>query len=571
MMNGNNNNMDNKLRQLENQSLPDLSKQDEHWQEMKKMLQPGVVPQEPKRGSNGKLWQWIVAACFIGAISFLIFSQGGDNTRHPKPTAVINNDTTGIKTKPEEIKVQVPEKVLINETSLEKKTERKAPKIVEVKFRIKKPGYKAPDIAQVLPADTMTIPQQTEPQATLAGFFNQLEKALQEFVIDTKKDTIIKGNDGTFLFIPANTFSGNQPVTISLKEFYSYKDIITNKLTTTSNSQQLISGGMIHITASVNGREVSMIPGQSIRWFIPDTTTELNEMKLFTGQVKKVDSRSNITDNTERDTLFSENGFTGINWIPQFQNFSTSGVFTEVKALDLRDYPYRITTGKKTKAFFYMKNDSELSKEELLTLLSARNKWYDKIIIRKHKEKDWCTYTLRRELIDCYTAIGDTINITPRLAKIYKLPVFDTIISIRQNTVRRQVSGNLRMELNNMNNLYSVEISSLGWVNCDRFYNDSRPKIQYFVNLKDTASNYYTLLVFDKIKSMMTGIISGDKVVFLNVPEGEIAKVISVGIKNGKPVSAMETVQLSRTTLTGLKFEETTPSQFKEQAASMDK
>ena len=58
---------------------------------------------------------------------------------------------------------------------------------------------------------------------------------------------------------------------------------------------------------------------------------------------------------------------------------------------------------------------------------------------------------------------------------------------------------------------------------------------------------------------------------FFHTPEGETAKVISIGVKDGKPVAAMEKVIISRSILTSLKFEETTPSQFREQARSMDK
>jgi len=128
-----------------------------------------------------------------------------------------------------------------------------------------------------------------------------------------------------------------------------------------------------------------------------------------------------------------------------------------------------------------------------------------------------------------------------------------------------------KTNLNNLANRFSVDIRTLGWINCDRFYNDYRPKIEFVVNLGDTASNYYTLLVFDKIKSMMTGYISGNKVAFTNVPEGETAKIISISIKDGKPVAAMQPVQLSRKVFEGMKFEETNAAEFKEKAGSLDK
>jgi hypothetical protein len=73
------------------------------------------------------------------------------------------------------------------------------------------------------------------------------------------------------------------------------------------------------------------------------------------------------------------------------------------------------------------------------------------------------------------------------------------------------------------------------------------------------------------MKSLMNGYVSGNKVIFSNVPEGESAKIISVSIKDGKPVAAMQPVQLSRKTFEGLKFEEITTSEFKQKAGEMDK
>ena len=51
---------------------------------------------------------------------------------------------------------------------------------------------------------------------------------------------------------------------------------------------------------------------------------------------------------------------------------------------------------------------------------------------------------------------------------------FDTIMS---NT-----------NLNQLAKRYSVDIRELGWINCDRFYQDNSPRIEYIVNLGDTAS-----------------------------------------------------------------------------------
>ena len=125
--------------------------------------------------------------------------------------------------------------------------------------------------------------------------------------------------------------------------------------------------------------------------------------------------------------------------------------------------------------------------------------------------------------------------------------------------------------LSNLAKRFSVDIRELGWINCDRFYRESGPRIDYIVNLGDTASNYYTLLVFDNIKSMINGTITGNKVRFNQMPLGLKARLISVGIRDGKPVAAMQPVTIDKQVLEGLKFEETSAPAFKEQVATLDR
>jgi len=70
---------------------------------------------------------------------------------------------------------------------------------------------------------------------------------------------------------------------------------------------------------------------------------------------------------------------------------------------------------------------------------------------------------------------------------------------------------------------------------------------------------------------MMNGSVAGNKIIFYNVPEGESVKVVSVGVNdNGKPIAAMQSTKISRIILEGLKFEETTASDFKEKAGTLD-
>ena len=589
-----NNNTDKKLKQLENQSLPDLSKMDEHWNDLKNSLRPEASLPESKNAN--KIFRWIVAALFAGIGFFVfykfIFTVNDKTIAAQKEEPTLNTKSTN-DTLPtiQFIPGQETSTIIGKDTIRFKPQKEKNTKQVFI-FKGKTTDGKEVEFIAIPPADTTSKKPVLEKKKTLRDFFAEMEKESQSFVINNKRDTAIQGNAGTSLLIPANTFGSNERVTITMKEYYSYEDMITNRLSTTSNGQQLVTGGMIYLTASINGREVNIQPGESIRWFIPDTTTEMKQMQLFNGVVNNTKALVDIKEEKRIiDTVDIYTSPANINWIPQQSFFSGSYLYTSVRVLDLRDEPYKTRYTKNGKVGkFIISPDSEISKNELENYLLTKN-GYDKVIIKERK-KDYkrrgflwftgITYYKKWE------SLGDSAWIDIAMAKRYNLKATDTVVStqpglgtrVREYEVyvydgkrppKKFDTAFSKTNLNNLANRFSVDIRTLGWINCDRFYNDYRPKIEFVVNLGDTASNYYTLLVFDKIKSMMTGYISGNKVAFTNVPEGETAKIISISIKDGKPVAAMQSVQLSRKVFEGMKFEETSVAEFKEKAGGLDK
>ena len=214
---------------------------------------------------------------------------------------------------------------------------------------------------------------------------------------------------------------------------------------------------------------------------------------------------------------------------------------------------------------------------------------YHRVVVRKQRVRYGFFYKLTPRFMrrspdnPSSQPVGDSAWIDPEIAKAFRLTPTDTLIS-RNTSVSMSYRG-IRMaspvkgfdtllsnaNLNSLAKRFSVDIRELGWINCDRFYRESGPRIDYIVNLGDSASNYYTLLVFDNIKSMINGTITGNKVRFNQMPLGLKARLISVGIRDGKPVAAMQPVTIDKLVLEGLKFEETSAPAFKEQVATLDR
>jgi hypothetical protein len=576
-----NHKIDKQLKQLETQALPDLSRMDEHWQQMKTQIQP--VARISRRR------YYLVAACLgvmLVLLSYFVIVREKTEpvvTKNNKPaiTKKLPADTlpsTNIKTVDSSIRV------LTNVVTFL----RISPDTSEPS----KPNFysRIPFIRIGPDATPGTMTDSTEEsetaKATLEQFFSQLEKPSQEFVINPQKDTVIMGQDGTGLLIPAGTFAKEGAVTLILKEFYSYEDIITNRLSTWSFDKQLITGGMIHISAMQDGKEVNIQPGTSIRWFIPDTSAAMNQMQLFTGMSEASIRKPSIavgdvpvsgvlidvpvSEMKVMDTT-ADGRFNGMTWTPQSRSFMDNYISTSVKVLDLRDEPRRIRTeGSKKVGVFTIADKPEVSREELKALLKEKYN-YTKVIIRKSKRRKWSN------------PVGDSTWLPLEVARQYKLKALDTMRTAGQrrrtefltdipNTPAMQRRMAIQTALyTQLTDRFSVELRTLGWINCDRFYNDNRPKVSFAVDLKDTAANYHTLLAFENIKSLMEGMVNGTTVIFPNIPVGETVKVISVGIQDGKPVAATETVQVSSKPFSSLRFESTTPSEFKEEVATLDK
>lgn len=75
---------------------------------------------------------------------------------------------------------------------------------------------------------------------------------------------------------------------------------------------------------------------------------------------------------------------------------------------------------------------------------------------------------------------------------------------------------------------FPLTSNRLGWINCDKFYNDKSPKIDFVITInKDTKANVY--LVFENINSIMPYTFKeNNKFHFNNVPKGMAVKVVGI-------------------------------------------
>jgi hypothetical protein len=137
--------------------------------------------------------------------------------------------------------------------------------------------------AENAPNLTASAPDPTDND--LQAFCAQAAPALQVFRVSVGRDTVLVGQQGTRLVVPARAFdvpAGSGPVELRLREFYSIPDIVLAGLGTRAGLDLLETGGMLHLEAAANGRGVSLRPGMQILVQLP-TKQQQPGMQLFEG------------------------------------------------------------------------------------------------------------------------------------------------------------------------------------------------------------------------------------------------------------------------------------------------
>lgn len=113
----------------------------------------------------------------------------------------------------------------------------------------------------------------------------------QIYSIDANKDTVITGNDGMVVAIPANCFvdeNGNAvkgKINFELKEALTTETILKGGLSTHSNGELLETGGMFYINARQDGKSLKINEGKNIYADVPSDPNKTG-MMLFDGERK---------------------------------------------------------------------------------------------------------------------------------------------------------------------------------------------------------------------------------------------------------------------------------------------
>lgn len=600
------NHIDNFFRRKEAVSLADKGNVDAHWKQMQEMLRLQPAPKTSKTINYKIFLQYAAVILLVAAGLFLVFQNNKDNKsiaikpsneKINSPSSDTNRNTNASL---------LPAQAITTEDKLVTLIIRKPEKNIE-KNKISNDVKEKPTDEKLLPPNNKSLAiTKEEIKHDNAGVFKKfnadISKQAEYFIINTSSDTTLTCKEGTTVFIPANTFQTlgggtvNGPVTIAVKEFYSVADIISNNLATTSNGKQLITGGMLNVSAIANDQPLQIKQGAFIDLKMP-TRVFSSDMQLFTGVENAVTFTSvneekpvlkgivdTITKTIQIDTLSKESSSIdravsfnqGINWIPAGQRqFFIDDKKKEITLFDVQDNSRVVYRGNKSIAKYLIPHDCPLTIDEMETILRNKyGKWYDNIKVRRA----WKPLSKKRRVTQPTDWIYDEYFVGDSLVIPLKYAMSRKMIT-REDSLRYEMEfkkkyeeavkrGNAYNDFVLKKNAYDFRITGLGWINCDRFLNYPPGRLsEFYVNTPEgyQGTFFASMLLFENSRSAMAG--SWDfngRISFPKIPLGETVNLVCLGAKDGKMYAAVQQFSVERDPKIVLKLEEITPEEFKE-------
>ncbi|QNR25145.1 hypothetical protein [Croceimicrobium hydrocarbonivorans] len=114
----------------------------------------------------------------------------------------------------------------------------------------------------------------------------------------------------------------------------------------------------------------------------------------------------------------------------------------------------------------------------------------------------------------------------------------------------------------------SISLLNFGWINCDRWYQDPRPKRDVEISIKNDSVNAAIIYaVFTDINSIMEEYYwseKKDKIAFKNIPIGKSLKIIAVSVMDESPYVFETTINTQTKNKVHIDFSPSSKAELKE-------
>lgn len=432
------------------------------------------------------------------------------------------------------------------------------------------------------------------------------EGRTQHYTIDPTQANRIFAQKGTLVLLPANSFvlpNGQavsaKEITLSIEEDYSLSDMLLAGLTTSSGSKPLVTAGMVNIKAIAQGQELKLAPGVEMGLGMPIQGGNFDkEMELFLGgKDPHGGSRVNWQATRRRAAPVPKELRLPNNRPRQPREFD----FVNAQMAELPKQPSlpknakpnypRLPNREKTtvgKTFleeiFMSKAAEEVKKDELY---AERMENYPKRVARYQKDSTEYVKVWEAYRKDSLAYADFKRNAQQRYAearveglKKYQEALKDFEADLAQwekdMVDRRELyekgyvsSGNLDQKAMNR---YFFEVNSLGWINCDKFWNVPEDKKAEMAFVDNDESEETIMLVFKSLPSILPVTKNADTKQYLSapVPKGMEVKIIAIKVDQGRSMMAVKDTKVGEKAQYDLVYEPKTLKEIQAELAKMN-
>jgi hypothetical protein len=426
--------------------------------------------------------------------------------------------------------------------------------------------------------------------------YDYLEKETKPLIceLSNQQDTVIITADGTRLEIPEGAFEyadHSLPQGKVNFEVTTYTDdfsILKKGLSTTSNGRLLETGGMLYCAASCDGRGLQLRKNMMVR--IP--TQQLKEnMELFYGDVGEDGSVNWIPAGQPVEGPVSETQ----DALPAKRRVASAALARDTSSeFKVMSSVSSVTSVRLhiTNKHFESDRPSQWSKSVFNALRAAdKQLWEDDIFCTQVKVSMRLLENARYELQILPADIPLIDSIVRMATRDYwdknKFPEVDSDHQIRYTAdyfLRMfkkgfDLSGEVKSKFSKsamvmkskrdeqMVLSYAMSLNRLGWINCDRFYNNPEPPVNIIVELPKNFNGRVQLMV-DDFRSFLNGNVGKSTAEFASVPRGTKYTLLVFHKDNEDRLVVSETRHIADgTVVSAFRFKPVTLAQLEETIA----
>lgn len=356
-------------------------------------------------------------------------------------------------------------------------------------------------------------------------------KPITKNISPKKRETVVcpKGTVLTFdpgIFVYEGT---SQLVTDSVKiaatEYLTDADFIFAGLTTMCDNHILESGGMIYVSASAGGKNVAIKKGENFQIEIP-TDAEKPDMQTFYGKTQ-IDK-----DGNERLNWISANYG---QLIPDNSVMCGSGYINDATRIPEKKrnnefnggiramYDYLHDNYTFPKGFEKAQLNATCYVNFLLGADGGIYKVYTSPQIKTYADSQMVEAF---KYMPCWSSSVKQNEYAKQMIPIKMRFVHDpTIIPIKMQVNARNPQSKYFASF--IDDYYLMASANLGWINCDRFTSTQQSLTDVFVEM-DSNETAMVRLVFQDIRSLMSGVRYTKGFRFANVPLNSVVTVVAI-------------------------------------------